>query len=419
MSAAAASKRRCESPVPKPSGKETVKPAGGSSTGQAGQIGALAKVVHFCVAPLLSLEALEAIANHKYKAGAYTPLDNFLSPHLQTLTDCLPTWLAPNLITLGGAVPMTLATVYLGFRCPAFEDNAPPLLLCFWAVSLIFYLVCDAIDGKQARRTGSSSPLGQVFDHGIDCLMVISIHWWIFAVAGLEAKWAIPVQAGGQLLIFLGHWEEHFTHVFRASVGPVGVTEVTIFMSLMGLAGGLTDPKVLTALQRQPLGVMDLQLRHAVAMGWIAFVFVIMLCYLTVALKAAQKAKKLHRALMSLLPVLLLALGSAAWHPEALAPADPRLLSLVFGMLYFLHTAQMIVSSMAKQAYPAWQPTVPAFVALILLSWTLQHETFSSVLRLAAFLTIAFVLCWSVQGISQLATHLGIKVFAIKQSKKA
>jgi len=24
----------------------------------------------------------------------------------------------------------------------------------------------DAIDGKQARRTNSSSPLGQLFDHG-------------------------------------------------------------------------------------------------------------------------------------------------------------------------------------------------------------------------------------------------------------
>ena len=26
----------------------------------------------------------------------------------------------------------------------------------------------DGIDGKQARRTGSSSPLGEMFDHGLD-----------------------------------------------------------------------------------------------------------------------------------------------------------------------------------------------------------------------------------------------------------
>lgn len=28
----------------------------------------------------------------------------------------------------------------------------------------------DAIDGKQARRTGTSSPLGEFFDHGCDAI---------------------------------------------------------------------------------------------------------------------------------------------------------------------------------------------------------------------------------------------------------
>ena len=28
----------------------------------------------------------------------------------------------------------------------------------------------DAIDGKQARRTGTGSPLGELFDHGLDCI---------------------------------------------------------------------------------------------------------------------------------------------------------------------------------------------------------------------------------------------------------
>lgn len=32
------------------------------------------------------------------------------------------------------------------------------------------YLNMDAIDGKQARRTGTSSPLGELFDHGCDAI---------------------------------------------------------------------------------------------------------------------------------------------------------------------------------------------------------------------------------------------------------
>jgi ethanolaminephosphotransferase len=30
----------------------------------------------------------------------------------------------------------------------------------------------DGIDGKQARRTGSSNPLGELFDHGFDALLL-------------------------------------------------------------------------------------------------------------------------------------------------------------------------------------------------------------------------------------------------------
>ncbi len=37
---------------------------------------------------------------------------------------------------------------------------------CSCALGLFFYQTMDVIDGKQARRTGTSSPLGELFDHG-------------------------------------------------------------------------------------------------------------------------------------------------------------------------------------------------------------------------------------------------------------
>ena len=35
-------------------------------------------------------------------------------------------------------------------------------------VAFFIYNVLDNCDGKQARRTGSGSPMGMLFDHGID-----------------------------------------------------------------------------------------------------------------------------------------------------------------------------------------------------------------------------------------------------------
>ena len=44
-----------------------------------------------------------------------------------------------------------------------------PKWACFLcAVGLFIYQSLDAIDGKHARRTGTSNALGELFDHGCD-----------------------------------------------------------------------------------------------------------------------------------------------------------------------------------------------------------------------------------------------------------
>lgn len=48
--------------------------------------------------------------------------------------------------------------------------QAPPWAYIACACGLFIYQSLDAIDGKQARRTNSSSPLGELFDHGCDSL---------------------------------------------------------------------------------------------------------------------------------------------------------------------------------------------------------------------------------------------------------
>lgn len=49
-------------------------------------------------------------------------------------------------------------------------SQAPLWAYIACACGLFIYQSLDAIDGKQARRTNSSSPLGELFDHGCDSL---------------------------------------------------------------------------------------------------------------------------------------------------------------------------------------------------------------------------------------------------------
>lgn len=54
----------------------------------------------------------------------------------------------------------------MAFYCPTIQETAPSWVYLFLAISIFWYQTMDALDGKQARRTGSSSPLGELFDHG-------------------------------------------------------------------------------------------------------------------------------------------------------------------------------------------------------------------------------------------------------------
>lgn len=58
--------------------------------------------------------------------------------------------------------------VLFHYYCPLLYGEAPWWAYVLNALSILAYQGLDAMDGKQARRTGSGSPLGLLFDHGCD-----------------------------------------------------------------------------------------------------------------------------------------------------------------------------------------------------------------------------------------------------------
>ena len=80
---------------------------------------------------------------------------------------------SPNLITLSGFVPNLISYMILAYYSPNLIETAPSWVYFLCVITLFLYQTLDALDGKQARRTGSSSPLGELFDHGCDALTTI------------------------------------------------------------------------------------------------------------------------------------------------------------------------------------------------------------------------------------------------------
>ncbi|KAI5411392.1 Choline/ethanolaminephosphotransferase 1, variant 2 [Lathyrus oleraceus] len=127
-----------------------------------------------------------------------------------------------------------LISVLLGYVYSPQLDSAPPRWVhVAHGILLFLYQTFDAVDGKQARRTNSSSPLGELFDHGCDALACAlealafgstamcgrSTFWWwlISAITFFGATWEyyfintliLPVVNGpteGLMLIYLAHF---------------------------------------------------------------------------------------------------------------------------------------------------------------------------------------------------------------------
>merc|ERR1719282_1516191 len=91
-------------------------------------------------------------------------------------------WMAPNLVTLLGFALMIFSYCLFWIYSPTFAEVPPRWVFVAAAFCLWIYQTLDAMDGKQARRTGSSSPMGQLFDHGCDCLGTLAHHSLMSAV---------------------------------------------------------------------------------------------------------------------------------------------------------------------------------------------------------------------------------------------
>ncbi len=84
----------------------------------------------------------------------------------------------------------------------------------------LLFLFPDGIDGKQARRTGSSTPLGELFDHGSDSVVACILPPALFCIFGRGEidyganVWTLYWVCWHIIGCFaLSHWEKYLTGV--------------------------------------------------------------------------------------------------------------------------------------------------------------------------------------------------------------
>lgn len=182
------------------------------------------------------------LRKHKYVSGAITPLDRYvMEPFWDRMTQLLPLWLAPNLVTLIGFVILNSA-VWIMFATMDFESfEVTSGSIIFAVIAKFVYQTLDGMDGKQARRLGKSSPLGQLFDHGCDCILTT---FWPFTIMMAIGVRNDPLEmflftCGPMVIFFAPHFAEYFTHILITSIGVLGVSEAQFVLMTLTLLGGI------------------------------------------------------------------------------------------------------------------------------------------------------------------------------------
>ncbi|CAI2370650.1 unnamed protein product [Moneuplotes crassus] len=379
----------------------------------------------------ISDEGKENIKNHKYVPGEYSALDNLLNPFWIWIVEFLPKWMAPNLVTLLGLIALGGSYLLMLAFDLSMTKPLPGFTYLLVAIGIWTFQTLDAIDGKQARRTGSSSPLGQLFDHGCDAVS------WAFCNMSVVSFLGLGLSFSGILSIyasigpfFFTNLLEYYSGVYIYSVGLIDATTgqylLIFFNFLPFLVGGdFYQGKVSDSWTFMPSILSDGYLFKDYAM--IVVVYVGVIYSIILVFKTLNSVKGAYVKFVVTLQIIQhIGIYALMYLFDPNIPfiknnAGLVYLSVVF--LFVLVTCKLIICHMAKMDYNVihfeFLVFAPYFYLQSQYNGTQESENTLKLVFYATFVVMFFITFRFIQTcINQLTEYLGIYCFSIEKRKE-
>ncbi|KAF2984271.1 hypothetical protein EK904_012005 [Melospiza melodia maxima] len=172
-------------------------------------------------------------SEHEYSAVDSNPLSLYvMHPFWNAIVKIFPTWLAPNLITFSGFLLLVFNFFLMAYFDPDFYASGKAA--CSWSGGKSPLLGTALLHecGYWARRTNSSTPLGELFDHGLDSWACVYFVVTVYSTFG-RGSTGVSVFVLYLLLwvvlfsFILSHWEKYNTGILFLPWG-YDVSQVTI-----------------------------------------------------------------------------------------------------------------------------------------------------------------------------------------------
>ncbi|CAA2976583.1 choline ethanolaminephosphotransferase 1 [Olea europaea subsp. europaea] len=239
-------------------------------------------------------------------------------------------------------------------------DSPPPRWVNFAHGLLLFlYQTFDAVDGKQARRTNSSSPLGELFDHGCDALACAfeALAFGSTAMCGRLTFWFWVISA---VPFYCASWEHYFTNtlILPAINGPTEglmlIYVVHFFTAILGSEWWAQHfGKCIPFLSWIPI-INEVPMYKAVLFLMIVFAVIPTVSFNVYNVHKVVQARKgnLTLALAMLYPFVVLLAGVVVW--DYLSPTDlmgnyPHLVVVGTGLAFGFLVGRMILAHLCDE----------------------------------------------------------------------
>ncbi|XP_062396926.1 choline/ethanolaminephosphotransferase 1-like [Sardina pilchardus] len=368
----------------------------------------------------LSRPQLKRLEDHRYSSAGRSLLEPSMQPYWEGLVARVPTWIAPNLITIVGLATNILTTLVLVYYCPTASEQAPTWVYFACAVGLFIYQSLDAIDGKQARRTNSSTPLGELFDHGCDSLSTVFVvlGTCIAVQLGTHPGWMFFCCFAGMFMFYCAHWQTYVSGTLR--FGIIDVTEVQIFIIVMYLLGAVGG----TAFWQFPLPVVQMPVKIIPAILTVLGAIFSCTNYFRVIFGGGVGKNGSTIAGTSVLSPgfhigTVITLASLIFFKSSgqLFQTHPCLFILAFGFVSAKITNKLVVAHMTKSEMRLYDLAFLGPVLLCLNQCVMRVVDQYAMLWITILLSAVDLVRYCVSVCNQIATHLNICVFRITTTR--
>ena len=297
------------------------------------------------------------------------------------------------------------------------------------------YQSFDNVDGKQARRTGTSSGLGELFDHGIDSLNCTLASLLETAAMGLG-----PTKTGAFtalvpcLPMFFSTWETYHTHTLYLGRFN-GPTEGLLLAASAMAMSGYFGPQIWTYKAASVLGYPQVFGDASFRDLWVPIVlFSFFTAHLPACIYHVVKARL--EAKLPVLPIflewfpMLIYTGACtAWlgspHSSLLKSNKLVLFCLTMSFVFGRLTTKIILHHLTRQPFPYWTVMLVPLVGGAILG-NLPVFGFPAIdpevegWYLRGFFVFALVayMRWAVVVIDKICKFLNINCLTIRKAKE-